>query len=496
MHYPYEVFLHNTGLTVQFLRLKWYTTSFNRTIFRWGSSCNRFLTQSFNTGVLATIIIIPIGIVILFLTLFGGNNDETKTKTIVTTSTANANDVVNKIIDAKIEILLPGINLPLEEIGFYILTLMICSIVHELGHALAAISEDIQVNGFGLHLYFCIPIAYTEINLEQLNNLKGIRKLRIFCGGIWHNIILAIFCYFLLSTFDGIFKSFYKINESVIITDIHHDSSLIGDKGLFLNDEIRKINNCHVYDIDTWYDCLLNSIKNKPIFCVSSDFIRLNDESIPIINDNNDYNNKHDIIQCCDPNNIKISCFEHINIINDSPIEIPQYICLNIRKMIEESYGYCTINNENGRCNDNNGFCIKPLLHNSTTIIILNRVNKPNVIYIGHPIDISKTVKISRYVPKIANSRVFQPKFADSIQLFLKYNIVFSLGLALINAIPCFGLDGYHIINTLVNNYLIMKIVERGKRDLLVLFICSLGTLLFFCSIIKVIWLSLFNIIF
>jgi len=50
----------------------------------------------------------------------------------------------------QLEILLPGVNLPLEEIGYYITTLVLCLVVHEMGHALAAVMEDVPVTGFGI----------------------------------------------------------------------------------------------------------------------------------------------------------------------------------------------------------------------------------------------------------------------------------------------------------------------------------------------------------
>lgn len=36
----------------------------------------------------------------------------------------------------------PGVNLPISDIGYYVATLVICSVVHELGHAIAAVRYD------------------------------------------------------------------------------------------------------------------------------------------------------------------------------------------------------------------------------------------------------------------------------------------------------------------------------------------------------------------
>lgn len=140
MHYPYDAFLKNTGLTVNFLTIHWHTTAFNRTLLRWGSagnSCTRKMKlTSFNVGVVLTFALLPIGLILLIVTIFSSGETE---------SAAAAGGV-----PVQLEILLPGVNLPLEEFGYYITTLVLCLVVHEMGHAVAAVLEDVPVTGFGI----------------------------------------------------------------------------------------------------------------------------------------------------------------------------------------------------------------------------------------------------------------------------------------------------------------------------------------------------------
>lgn len=465
MHYPWEQFLLNTGITVNFLRFKWYTTAFNRSIFKYGSAGNKFLSKWFTCGVLVALAMLPIAFIILFMTIFNGHKTEDAGESTYTAS------------DVKVQILLPGFNLPLEEIGFYVCTLAISTIVHELGHALAAVIEDVPLNGFGFQVYFCIPLAYTDISSDHLNSLRWLKKLRILCGGIWHNVIFSFFCYLLFSSFGFIMSPVFSTNEGVFVNEVTTKSNLRGERGLNDYDIITQINDCHVRDIDSWYDCLIQSLRTKPGYCVSSDFIRLNDESVEITHHGND-----GVIQCCDTKNFAQCCFEYIDdLSNDGPIEIPQHVCLNIRRTIEDSYGFCL-----GSCD--RGFCIRPLLKNTTTILSIKRKLKPDVIYMGHPGDVSKSIRISSFIPK---SEFLKPHLADSFTLFLKYNIVFSLGLALINAIPCFGMDGYHICSTIINSFLVKRIEERAKRETIVLLVTGMGTFLFICAVFKVVWVSL-----
>lgn len=468
MHYPYDAFLRNTGITVQLLRLRWHTTALNRTIFKWGSSCSKFFIHAFNLGIAVALILMVAGVFLLLVTLFQSDD-----KTL-------AGKTGTKQFDVQLELMLPGVNLPLDEIGYYSLALLICSVIHELGHALAAVMEDVPVCGFGLHILFCFPVAYTELSTDHMNVLKPIRKLRIYCAGIWHNVLLAATCYIIFSSLGVALGPFYHTGNSVVVSEISANSPFLDAKGIFTNDILLSINDCKVHNSDTWYKCLLKSIRVKPAYCVSSDFIRLNDESglTAHIYDG--------VIQCCDPKNTKVACFEYVNDMNnDDPIEIPQHVCLDIRKTIEDSSSICT-----NACEE--GFCIKPLLNNSTTILTIARKGKPDVLYIGHPADLYHTTKISEFVPK---TKYFNPQLADSISLFLKYNIVFSFGLAVINAVPCFSLDGYHISSTIINTFLVSK-VERGKRELIVILISCVGTLLFLSSVLKVLLNSLFTKIF
>lgn len=143
MHYPYDAFLKNTGLSINFMSLHWHTSAFNRTLLRWGSAGNsctrRVMITSFNVGVLVTFSLLPIGLILLIATIFSSGEQD---------SSSSVSSPVG--VPVQLEILLPGVNLPLEEIGYYITTLVLCLVVHEMGHALAAVMEDVPVTGFGI----------------------------------------------------------------------------------------------------------------------------------------------------------------------------------------------------------------------------------------------------------------------------------------------------------------------------------------------------------
>ncbi|KAL7735858.1 hypothetical protein ACLKA6_017856 [Drosophila palustris] len=484
MHYPYDAFLRNTGLNVNFMSLHWHSSAsaFNRMLIRWGSTSGssftrNFLVKSFNMGVVLSFLLLPVGIILLIITIFSGSESGT------TSSAASASATTASTPAVQLEILLPGVNLPLQEIGYYIATLVLCTLLHELGHALAAVLEDVPVTGFGFKLYFCLPLAYTELSHDHLNGLRWFRKLRILCAGIWNNFLFAGLCYLLISTLSITMSPFYIINEFVIVTELTSKSPLRGERGLKLDNVLTHLNDCPVTSEDSWLECLQQAQQIRLGYCISSDFIRLNDESIDISHHGADGR-----LQCCEERNPNVSCFEYVEDITvDAPAEIPQHVCLNVRRTLEDSNGYC----RTGACPQ--GYCLRPMLHNTTSILVFKRQNLEGqtlspVIYVGQPRDVLRTVRVSGFVPHYSQLSSAWP---DAWSLLLKYNVVFSIGLALINAIPCFGFDGAHITSTVIHSFLVGRVEEHAKRDLISLIITSVGSLLFGLALVKVAWLSL-----
>lgn len=111
-------------------------------------------------------------------------------------------------------------DIPFNEIGYYVTTLAICSIFHELGHALAAAREDVQLFGLGIVIVFTIPIAYVHISNEQLVALPLRNQLRIACAGIWHNIILATIAAAILVFSTWLWAPLYNIGSGVYVKTI------------------------------------------------------------------------------------------------------------------------------------------------------------------------------------------------------------------------------------------------------------------------------------
>jgi S2P endopeptidase len=454
MHYPYAAFLRSSGLSVKFGRIQWQFTVCNRLIIKNGKQYSKFLKTSFKLGSVLVVALLPLATGLLVYSALSTEHS---------TNGQMSNDK-NPDETIHFALLLPGVNLPLDEIGYYVLTLAICSFVHEIGHAVCASLSEVTIRGLGFHLLLVLPIAYTEIDSDQLNSLRLWHKLRILCAGIWHNLILAGLSYLLLGGLPYLFVSVYRTNSSIIITDMKWHSPLMGSKGLHIGDEITTINNCRTRNIEEWYNCLSLSIRVQPSYCVTNDFLHQNDESVPIFHDDTG------LVECCDIKNTKANCFESVLTKEDDIIELPQFLCLQIRKVIESADGYCNTPTSILRCHDEvKRHCFKPILNNSTTILHILREGKKDVVYIGHPQDLTNTITVSEFIPKTS---IFSSWMADSILLLLKYITVFSLGLAYVNIIPCFGFDGQHISNAILDS---LPAPDKPKREVIALFVNVLG---------------------
>lgn len=239
--------MKNTGFEVGFLRLKWKTTVFNRVILRLGSGRTKIFNYWFDTGLIITLLFIPFAVGLLLVANYQ----------LITSRGSSDEELV-------LEPLVPGYNLPTSEIGYYAVTLLICSVIHEFGHALAAVKEDVHLIDVGVNVFLCIPVAYVNISSERLSTLTQGRILRIMCAGIWHNIVLVAFAGILYFSMSFVLSPLYTTGNGVVVTDVLVQSPLAGPKGLFPSNIITGINDCIVKDEDGWKDCLSRARTIRP----------------------------------------------------------------------------------------------------------------------------------------------------------------------------------------------------------------------------------------
>lgn len=423
MHYPYYAFLEGTGLKIGIFNFTWTTCAFNRFLYRWSKNLNRVLRKWYTCGYIVTVwIFLPFAIWTLLSFIFQHFSE-----------TIQINNV------PEVKAMLPGVNIPSSDFGVYLLAIGFSTVFHELGHALAAAQEDVQIISVGVYVFTMIPVAFVQLNVEHLNSLTITKRLKIYCAGIWHNVTAALIALLLFFSAPILFNIAYETGRGVRVTDFTHDSPLKDVRGLERGDIVTFINGCEIRNSHDWNYCLHMAHVRYGI-CTTAEFVAQNDEIlVETVKEN-------DVVECCRKDDFYSFCFEYIEPKAVSDSVLPgQYSCLKPREMIKDKFTKCT--EAGGYSCPRGTHCLKPSLNNHTYLIIIQRERKNAVLYLGLPYDLHKTVFIDQYFPRLGLFSFFSPAQFEKL---LRYVVLFSLGIAFINVIPCYGMDGHHITRSII----------------------------------------------
>ena len=80
--------------------------------------------------------------------------------------------------------------------------------------------EQVRVNGFGLFLLVMYPGAYVDLTTEHLQIISPLRRLRIYCAGVWHNFIIVLVAIAVLFLYPWGLMPFYTTGKGVVITQV------------------------------------------------------------------------------------------------------------------------------------------------------------------------------------------------------------------------------------------------------------------------------------
>ncbi|KXS11582.1 hypothetical protein M427DRAFT_435681 [Gonapodya prolifera JEL478] len=99
---------------------------------------------------------------------------------------------------------LPGVNIAWRDTALYLLLVLVVSVWHEAGHAIAAACESIPPLTLSLHLYLIYPAAAIHLDAPSLSLLPPLRRLRVLAAGSWANAILALVAWVLAGCVAGL----------------------------------------------------------------------------------------------------------------------------------------------------------------------------------------------------------------------------------------------------------------------------------------------------
>ncbi|XP_071955506.1 membrane-bound transcription factor site-2 protease-like isoform X2 [Antedon mediterranea] len=285
---------------------------------------------------------------------------------------------------------MPGVNLPLNQIVYYFSVLFVSGIFHELGHAVAAVREQVRVNGFGIFLLVIYPGAFVDLHTDHLHAVSAIRQLRIYCAGIWHNFVLVVTGVLVMSTLPTLLSPMYVTGTGVVLTDVVKNSPVFGAHGLQTGDYINALNGCPVNSIEDWSRCMGAIVYYPaPGYCMPIGKLQQMSHTIPLFVGYGGHP------ECCSNSSVSDLCFSY-EIVSDANNKEKSYSCVEARPVTEQP-----------RCQKNSDclaarrtVCVHPFLEKSTKLIKIMKSKGKSVLYVGDPYLFGHSVSVSNYIPK------------------------------------------------------------------------------------------------
>uniref|UniRef100_A0AAV2K5P3 Endopeptidase S2P n=1 Tax=Knipowitschia caucasica TaxID=637954 RepID=A0AAV2K5P3_KNICA len=125
----YELWLASRGLMLSPFHVRWQTTMFNRLFAYCARIRPRVLNVWFNSGLVFGVVSMVGSVVLLVKTL---------QQTLAQMTTDNPRIGGQQTL----QVVVPGVNLPTNQLGYFFVALLLSGVIHELGHAVAALREE------------------------------------------------------------------------------------------------------------------------------------------------------------------------------------------------------------------------------------------------------------------------------------------------------------------------------------------------------------------
>ncbi|XP_078001511.1 membrane-bound transcription factor site-2 protease-like [Glandiceps talaboti] len=449
----YLDFEESYGVTVGIGQVRWYSTCLNRAFIKIGQSNQVLLQGWFTLGIWFGLVAMVSSIAVLIYML---------AKTFLQESPAQ--QVLTPVM--------PGVNLPMSQMFYYFLTLVVCGVLHEFGHAIAAVREQVRVNGFGVFLFLIYPGAYVDLYTDHLHAISPLRQLRIYCAGVWHNFIIVIVGIFILTYLPIILLPFYTTGYGAIVTRVTENSPVYGDRGLSRGFKLLNMNGCSINYIEDWATCIQDVI-HQPTkgYCMSADEIQNLNTAKSVIKA------PDGSMQCCSNTSLSDLCF----IYSSKELTDKKYACIAARPVTDrlscKTFRDCLVFRDMR--------CLYPSLPNNTYLVRVIHDSGPALLYVGDPYLLLYTVSISGYVPKYNFLPLDLPNMVETL---CKYMISLSGALAMLNSVPCYALDGQWILTAFIEHIFQKSIRKIEDRHFLTNCILLVGTFVLVANILLAMW--------
>ncbi|XP_020386760.1 membrane-bound transcription factor site-2 protease [Rhincodon typus] len=457
----YEEWLTNHGISIAPFHARWQTAAFNRLFMKLGRWKPQLLYFWFNLGMAFGVISMFVSILLLAKTF-------SQTLALMTAESPTPEN------ERILQVVVPGVNLPISQMVYFFAAILISGVIHEIGHGVAAVREQVRFNGFGVFIFVIYPGAFVDLYTNHLQLISPIQQLRVFCAGVWHNFILALMALLVLYSLPIFLFPLYYTAIGALVTEVAENSAASGPRGLTAGDLVKYVENCSVYSVEDWHKCIEDiSVKPQIGYCISEAAMQ------QLSSVGRAYRRLDGTTECCSNNSLVDICFSY-----RGNLQIPQYACLAARKAIELSQ-VCQRNTD---CPKElaPSLCVKPSLENQTRLIRVKHLSPMAMLFVGHPVHLQYAVSLTNYMPRFGFLHL---DFPVVIETFCKYLLSLSGALAVINAVPCFALDGQWMLSSFLEATLSSLVVEKQNRELIAFFILLFGSALLASNVVLGLWM-------
>lgn len=464
----YSALVSCNGLSISAYKVQWYTTRFNGWFAAIGShrSLQRILGAWFDVGAIFGLISMVTSSCLLTVTLIQH----------VTKSKASADDSL-----VTLSPVLPGVNLPSSDLGYFALTLLLCAILHEVGHAVAAIREGMRLNGFGIFVLIVYPGAFVDLNTDSVMASSSWKRLRVFCAGVWHNFVIVLMAAAFLVSMPYLLSPFYSRGAGATVAwtvasvpdatafDERHATDLMP------GDVVVAVDNCTVLGRSEWSECIGHASAAPAVgYCVHPD-------SFP-----DAYvagGEGHSSDYCCPENSSSHVCFKFYSdgsVANELHSDASRLRCLRARA-VSSAPTFCRIDADCAAAAAGHR-CAVPYLGADSGGGGAQRLMKvarggglQPVLFLGQPLELHASVVMTDFRPRGPAYPLYLPLVLERL---CQYIVSLSSALALLNVVPCYALDGHWILEAAVELLLRERVPSAEARAAVSSVCLLLGSLL------------------
>lgn len=462
----YESWLASRGLMLSPFHLRWQTTVFNRLFAYCARIRPRALYIWFNSGLVFGVLSM-VGSVVLLV------------KTLQQTLAQMTSDNPRIGGPQTLQVVVPGVNLPTSQMAYFFIALLLSGVIHELGHAVAALREQVRVNGFGMFIFVVYPGAFVDLFTTHLNLISPTQQLRIFCAGVWHNFMLCVAALMFLFLLPVFLFPLYTTGAGALVTDVIQGSAADGPRGLSMGDIVTALEDCPVRGVDDWNSCL-SHLSHSPQtgYCVPAASLQ------PSWAHGRPYKRLDGTIDCCSNNSLTDLCFSYTRPGGRGERD-KEFACMPVRKMVSGTT-VCRSDEDCSSSSPLSSLCVTPSLENQTRFIRVTHPPNSHMLFVGYPPHLHHAVSLTNFVPRFGFLHLDLPVFVET---FCKYVVSLSGALAVVNSVPCFALDGQWMLTALLEATLVTIVTERQRRELIGFFLLLTGSALLAANVALGLWM-------